>query len=92
MLTKSDLSQIQKIVQTETRKIVREETPTIVRNIITEETPGIVQKQLKPIKEDIAQIRKDIKFIVSFFDREYVALRRRVERIEEHLQLAPISS
>ena len=104
MLTKTDLSQIQKIVQTETRKIIKEEVPAIVdkqtRQIVQQEVPPIVETQarkimkeeLKPIKQDIAEIRGDIKAIVSFFDREYVALRRRVERIEDHLQLAPIPS
>ena len=104
MLTKTDLSPIQKIVQTETLKSIKEEVPGIVerqaRKIIMEEVPPIVETQarkimkeeLKPIKQDIAEIRGDIKAIVSFFDREYVALRRRVERIEDHLQLAPIPS
>lgn len=104
MLTKQDLSAIQKIVQTETPKIVREivktETPKIVREIIQSETPkivrlearSIIQEELKPVKEDITKIRKDISMIVSFFDREYVELRRRVERIEQHLQLSRLPS
>ena len=100
MLTKQDLSDIQKVVQTETRKVILSETPKIVRDIVQSETPKIVryeahtilQQELKPIKEDIAKIRKDISVIVSFFDREYVELRRRVERIEHHLQLSRLPS
>jgi len=69
MLTKQDLTNLTKIVQVETRKIVQEE--------------------LKPIKKDIIPIRKDQKLIVNFFDREYLDLRTRVERIEEHLGLPP---
>ncbi|OHD25943.1 MAG: hypothetical protein A2Y38_05700 [Spirochaetes bacterium GWB1_59_5] len=92
------------IVQKQARLIIQEEVPAIVdkqtRQIIQEEVPRIVETQarkimkeeLKPIKQDIAEIRGDIKAIISFFDREYIALRRRVERIEEHLQLAPIPS
>lgn len=38
--------------------------------------------RLKPIKDDISQIRKDQKIIVHFFDREYLDLRKRVEKIE----------
>lgn len=71
MLTKSDLTQIQKIVNSETKKIVAQE--------------------LKPIKEDVIHIRKDIKTIVNYFDREYLQLRKRVERLENHLHLSPLS-
>ena len=45
--------------------------------------------ELKPIQEDVTKIRKDIKTIVNFFDQEYLSLRNRVERIEEHLGLQP---
>lgn len=72
MLTKNDLSQI--------RKAVKEE-------LVTHPTKNDLTKELRPIKDDITHIRKDIKAIVSFFDREYLELRRRVERIEEHLGL-----
>jgi hypothetical protein len=99
MLTKNDLFQIRKVireeVQVETKKIVQEETPKIVQKIIQEETPKIVeketkkiiQKELKPIKADIVKIRKDIGIIVSIFDRKYLELRQRVEKIEKHLNL-----
>ena len=79
MLTKTDLSQIRKITRQETKAIVQQETKTITR------------KELKPIKTDIAKIRKDIGVIISFFDKEYLELRHRVKRIEEHLNLSPMS-
>ena len=63
MLTKSDLQQIDRLLE----------------------------KRINTVKEDVAQIRKDVKIIVNFFDKEYLALRKRVERIEEHLRLRPIS-
>lgn len=50
-----------------------------------------INNAVKPIKQDTVQIRKDIKIIVSFFDREYLELRKRVERIEERLHLPPLS-
>ncbi len=40
------------------------------------------------MKSDISVIRKDVKQIVSFFDREYVELRERVEFIEHHLGIS----
>ena len=74
MLTNTDLGKIGNIVQKESRKIVQKEFSP-------------VKKDIKTIKSDISQIRIDIKVIVSFFDREYLELRKRVERIEEHLGL-----
>ncbi len=47
-----------------------------------------MEKRLKPIKDDVAHIRKDIKTMVGFFDREYLDLRKRVERIEGYLKLS----
>lgn len=103
MLTKNDLSQIQKIVQTETKKIVRGELsnyptkadlanhPTkqdLARELSNHPTKQDLAKELKPLKDDIAHIRKDTKAIVGFFDREYLELRKRVERIEQHLNLS----
>ncbi|PIS15788.1 hypothetical protein COT62_01805 [Candidatus Roizmanbacteria bacterium CG09_land_8_20_14_0_10_41_9] len=71
MLTKNDLQQIQRIVKIE----------------VHHETQKVVKKELEAIKEDVTQIRKDVKTIVNFFDTEYLELRKRVERIEEHLKL-----
>lgn len=48
-----------------------------------------MKAELKPVKDDVSHMRKDIKTIVNFFDREYLDLRKRVERIEEHLHLTP---
>jgi hypothetical protein len=49
------------------------------------------KKELKPIKEDVIQIRRDQKMIVKFFDNEYLSLRKRVERIEGFLKLPPVN-
>jgi hypothetical protein len=49
----------------------------IVHTEIQSETRKIVREELKPIK-------KDINLIVRSFDRDYVALRKRVERLETH--------
>lgn len=73
MLTKSDLSQI--------RKAVKEE-------LANHPTKTDLAKELRPIKDDMAHVRKDIKVIVSFFDREYLELRRRVQIIEQHIGIS----
>lgn len=46
-----------------------------------------LHKDLKTIKEDVRDIRDKQNSIVSFFEREYLSLRTRIELIEEHLGL-----
>ena len=50
-----------------------------------------LNKDVRTLKSDISEIRKDTKTIVNFFDKDYLEFRTRVERIEEHLNLDPIS-
>lgn len=99
MLTKSDLSQIRKTVQDAleshpTKVDLAKELgnhPTkadLARALENHPTKADLAKELKPIKSDTAKIRKDIDAIISLFDREYVDLRKRVARIEEHLGLS----
>lgn len=83
MLDKSDLRQIRAIVQEETRAIVQKETRAIVQEELVP-----IKKELKTIKEDIIQIRKDQNAIIKFFDEEFLNLRQRVDRIEEVLHIS----
>ncbi len=55
-----------------------------IKTITKEVTRDVVKQALKPIK-------KDIKTIISFFDHETIRLKKRVDRIEEHLHLPPLS-
>lgn len=47
-----------------------------------------IKKIIEPIKKDVIQTRKDVKVLISYFDREYLELRKRIDRIEEHLGLS----
>lgn len=73
MLTKTDLKQIDNLISKR------------LQNVATKDS---LKEELKPIKSDVAKIRKDIDVIIALFDREYVNLRKRVEKIEEHLGLS----
>lgn len=55
--------------------------------VLNESLDTKLDEKLKPVKEDIAKIRKDVNAMLSVFDNEYVDLRSRLERIEEHLKL-----
>jgi len=57
------------------------------QKIIKNEIQKTIKTEFKPIKSDMGKMRKDIDTMLSLFDREYIDLRQRVERIEEHLNL-----
>ena len=42
-----------------------------------------IKKDIKKIKTDVAQTRKDINMVIGVFDTENVRLRNRVEIIED---------
>ena len=48
-----------------------------------------LSKELRPIKSDVAAIHREIRTIVNFFDTDYIKLSRRVEKIEQFLNLKP---
>lgn len=57
--------------------------------MLTKDDLNQIKKIVEPIKNDVAQTRKDVKVLIAYFDREYVELRKRIDRIEEHLGLSP---
>ena len=76
MLTKTDLKQIEGIVQ----GVVRNET----RQIIQQELEPI-RKDTKTLKKDMRYVKKTIDIMVRMFNEDNVKLRKRVEKIEDHL-------
>lgn len=50
----------------------------------------VTKNEFLPVKNDTAKIRRDIDTVISFFDREYLGLRAKVERIERVLDLPPL--
>lgn len=53
-------------------------------NPIDQKLDGL-QKDIRVAKKDLAETRNDVKVLISYFDREYVNLRKRIEAIEERL-------
>ena len=86
MLTDNDLKKIGQVVDEKIEKRLKpiKDDMASLGQVVDEK----IEKRLKPIKDDIAQIRKDMKTLVNFFDREYLELRKRVERIEAHLKIS----
>ena len=73
MLTKNDLEQIGKIIKAETEPLKKQ---------LDEQGKGI-----KTLQKDSRKIRKDVKAMLDFLNKEDVRLLRRVERLEEHIGL-----
>ena len=71
MLTDSDLKKIGNLIDEKLESKLEEKLET----------------KLKPIKEDVESIRNDQKTLINFFDKEYLELRKRVEKIEKYLKL-----
>ena len=92
MLTKKDLGQIGKVVEEKTGRIVEQK----VSRIVEEKTGQIIEQKVSRIVEEkltkaLKPIHKQLKIIVKFFDHEVLRLRRRVTRVEDHLDLPPLS-
>lgn len=46
-----------------------------------------IETSLDKITKETAKIKKDIRKIIEYHDEYYIHLRKRVERIEEHLRI-----
>lgn len=44
-----------------------------------------INKDLKIINKDLGETRNDVKVLISYFNHDYVNLRKRIEVLEEHL-------
>ena len=96
MLTKTDLKEI--------RKLIREEVESESQNVKDELQAEMkmnpvrtlteireVKDGLKNVEIKINKIQKDLKYSVNFLDKFGLNIQKRVERIEGHLRLPPIS-
>ncbi|OGM31488.1 hypothetical protein A2630_03625 [Candidatus Woesebacteria bacterium RIFCSPHIGHO2_01_FULL_44_10] len=96
MLTKTDLSQIKKIVRAEVEaegQNIRDELQGDIKMAqirITTEIRG-VKDRLKNLEIKTTKIQKDLKTAVNFLDKEELKVTKRVKRIEAHLRLAALS-
>lgn len=61
-----------------------------IRSIVREEVCEEVSSQLKPVNRKLNRLQKDISFIVKDYSNAVSHLRKRVDRIEDHLDLPQI--
>ncbi len=75
MFTDEQLNQLRGVMREEVGPLIREEVEPI-------------KKDLKTVKRSVRKIEKTIDVLVRRTDEADVALRRRVERVEDHLGMA----
>ena len=101
MLSPADLKQIRTIFREE----IKNEVPPLVRPLIRGEieatihgmiergieatVPGMIKEELKPIKGSLAEIKRDINMVIDYFDKEHLALKKRVDNLEAFTQPQP---
>ncbi len=53
-------------------------------------TKDDLKNELAPIKKGLRVVAKNLKSLTKVYDLEYVKLRKRVDRIDHHLDLPPL--
>ena len=109
MLTKSDLSAIQKVVDSSIQKEVnplkgdfktlQTGMDSMQGNVKTLQTgmdslrtdATSLKKDVKNIKSSVRRLNKTADVIIDHFDRNQVRLRKRVDKIENHIELTSSS-
>jgi hypothetical protein len=49
------------------------------------------EKGIRPLRKDIKRIQKTLDLTIKTFDDDLDKVKRRVDRVEDHLQLPPIN-
>ncbi|MCG2685775.1 hypothetical protein L6258_00200 [Candidatus Parcubacteria bacterium] len=98
MLEKRDLNQIRDILQNELKPVKKDisELKSDVHELKADVSElksdvSVLKQDMTSVKSDTTKIRRDVSAIITFFDHEYLTLRRRIERIEEVLSLPPLT-
>lgn len=96
MLTKSDLTAIQKIVDSSIQKEInplKDDVRSLQAGMSTVQSDvNILKTEFSSIKKDIKNIKsnqrglnKTVNVMIDHFDRDRVSLRKRVDNIEKHV-------
>lgn len=93
MLTKSDLSQIGKLIRDETTPIVQQELAPVKKDVASLKADvGVLKQDVGSLKKDVGFLKKNVRYIkktvdvmIDLFDRQDIKLIKRVDKIEAHL-------
>lgn len=67
-------------------KVKNSKHEIVTRSILRSE----LDRELKPIKQELSKISRNLNLFIKFFDKEQVKLKKRVDRVDTHLGLPPI--
>ena len=90
MLTKDDLQQLQILIESSENRIKNEfdkQLEPITNDLFS--LRNETQSGLKTIKKNVSHIKKTVDLMGRVFDREDMNIQKRVDRIENHLNLSP---
>lgn len=63
-----------------------------IQQIVKVEVKDGLSVGLKPIQRELRKLRKDLNVTITSFDRDITDTRRRVDRIEDRLNLPPLQA
>jgi intergrase/recombinase len=96
MLTKNEFKEFRKIIREE----IEAESENMTNELQTEmkvnmmRTIGELKElntRIKNVEVKLNKIQKDVRYTVDFLDKEGLKTQKRVERLENHLHLSPLS-
>jgi len=96
MLTKNEFKEFRKIIREE----IEAESENMTNELQTEmkvnmmRTIGELKElntRIKNVEVKLNKIQKDVRYTVDFLDKEGFKTQKRVERLENHLHLSPLS-
>ncbi|HSX09112.1 MAG TPA: hypothetical protein VLF93_03090 [Candidatus Saccharimonadales bacterium] len=93
MLTNDDLRKIGDLIDERLEIKLEEKLETKLEEKLErkfEEKLAPIKKDIQTLKKSDKAIRKDLKVILRYLDRERAIHDRRITRIEDHLHLAPL--
>lgn len=81
MLTQQDLAAIGDLIDKKLDEKFRKELKPIKSELRS------LRRDVNELKKDVHELRRDMNLIVKFFDNDITNVSRRVDRLEDYLQL-----
>jgi len=91
MLTNNDLGKIKKIIHDGIKPVQIDVTGLKIDVKSLKTNVKGLEANITGLKKDVKKIDKKVDLVIKCFDREYLGLIKRTQRIENHLQLQPLA-
>jgi hypothetical protein len=91
MLNKQDLNDIEKLLSVKIDPLVKDVQSLKTSAKSLETDVQSLKTDNHAFKRNFTKIHKDMNLVINFFDRDYLSLLGRVERIEKNLGISALS-